>query len=410
MLTYLQYCSQYSLIVPQYITIDNGDPLPLRLAVRKLWLHYGLETPDFKLNGSPDRLNGQDLKKILLRLGIDSSLDPRLGWIASYPSLLMAIALFSPKEISYAKNSDPLFLRENFGSVIYLLEDSLNLLDNRSGQVLSHNGLGSICHAIYPFPRYGKIKQWELREIRELSEDDKKYEKRFVGVAKRFNVKSRSLEPANDHPYLRDQSQDKYLLAFSVKNVYIDCQLNLLFNPNHIRIENKLILGYLEFRTINHKIGSRSAIKIAELAVMPDNRMRFTFNEKIDQIVDPIELAAIAKMLPLLGVNKTVKGKTNHGIADIHCSSQLMESSTWLKVGVSVTIAINPNGTGKIWYKNIDKKRNLDPSRNKRIQASPPMQWDPIGKGDPLPDPIKGAKKPRTADNPYDQGVGKVKK
>ena len=400
MLTFLQYVSQFSLTVSQGFEIDGEDPIPLRLAIRKLWLHYGLETPDFKINGSPDRLNGQDLKKILIRLGIDSSIDPRLGWIASYPSLLVSIALFNPKAIDTAKNKESFFLRKDYGSIAWILEDSLSLLDNKDDRILSHKGLGSVVHAVYPLPRQGGIKPIEIKELSPIKDD---YEKRFVGVSKRFSIKSRSIEPSNDHPYLRDQSQDKYLLSFSVKNAKAFCQLNLLFFPNARRVENKLTLAYLEFRSIDHKSGSRSAITIGELYVLPDNRFKIGFNDKIDKIADPIEIASIAKMLPLLGVNKTVKGNTVHGMADIHKDSQLMQSSVWLKVGISVTIAVNPSGSGKIWYdaRNADRPRNAEKTRNRLIQSAPPIHWDPIGKSDP--DPIKGANLPRSVAFPYDR-------
>jgi hypothetical protein len=84
---------------------------------------------------------------------VDSSLDPRLGWIGSYPSLILSIALTDPIGLlnGYPKNEDPTHIRQSRGSIAWLLEDSLKFSDNKEyTATLWINGVPSSLVAIIP--------------------------------------------------------------------------------------------------------------------------------------------------------------------------------------------------------------------------------------------------------------------
>ena len=398
MITFLNYVRQYSLEYKQLIPVDNNGALPLRLAIRQLWINQGLESPSFQKNGSQDRLNGNDLRNVLLSLGVDSTLDPRLGWIGSYPSLILSIALTDPIGLlnGYPKNEDPTHIRQNSGSIAWLLEDSLKFSDNKESMILSHDGLGSIVHKVYPFPRSGKVKKIEIKE--ENKADPVPYEKRFTGISKRFKVAGSPLHPDSVHPYLRDQGQDRFLLCFTTQAYPVQGQLNILVNPARSFVGDKgdQLIGSLEYRSVNRITGSRLVRIIGDLIATTKGKFKITFNNRINEIIDPLDCKNLGKLFPLIGINqKTIKPDNYYTLSNIYESSQLLENSTWNKVGlnVSITKENNPIFIGK--EKNTEKRRNRD------IQSAPPIHWDPIGKSDP--DPIKGANLPRSVAFPYDR-------
>ena len=405
MIDFLSFISRYSLVMSDKIHFD-GKAYPLRLAVRKIWLDCDLESPDFRINGSEYELTGSDLKKLLIRLGFTSSIDPRLDWLASYPSLILAAAVIDPYGLLHGeiRDSKTTFIARGDNSVWIVakkLERSILDRSFMTDMIISHQGLGSIVHKIFPLPIEGQLKKYEIKE--ESKADPIPYETRFTGTSKRFKVAGSPLHPDSVHPYLRDQSQDKFLICFTVNSYPIQGQLNILVNPTKWDISDRssnLVeyrLGSIEYRSVNRINGSRVVKTIGDLIATARGKFRIIVGKKIEEITDQLDLLNLGKLLPLIGINQKSIYSKAYTLCNIHESSQLLDPRIWHKVGlnVSITKENNPIFIGK--EKNTEKRRNRD------IQSAPPIHWDPIGKSDLLPDPIKGANLPRSVDYPYDR-------
>lgn len=375
---YVSLFSKYR--IQNYTVIDSldgiQDPEEHNLIDLALFRFNKAGLGSFRISSSGS-ITGREIINLLSQLKIKDIRDPRLGYIARYPSLVLAMLLLKPEIIKKCSI-------DSFNDFSYILPVAQDI------ETLSYISLPKIARSEnddYPiFYCPSTVRDIDRSVIRPVNKTEEFYDPlRFDTYLDRTVLNSdgrkrNKIRIKRDH-YVGieklefDRIGDQYSYFGVKREKEEETLLQVLFN---IKPTNKDI-GDVFIQTNNNRTGSQTRVNLGKLSLSKD-RLQIKFSNDLRSL-NSLNALHCAYLLNMIGIHLAgVKANLRYTLRMIDPDSGFVIPDHWSKVGIQVKYN-NENRSFRIISLGNDSTRKdpvvLPSGRDKNVY---PVGWNPTVK------------------------------
>lgn len=328
----------------------------------------------FRISSSGS-INGREIISLLSQLKIKDIRDPRLGYIARYPSLVLAMLLLKPEVIKQCSI-------DSFNDFGYILPVAKDI------ELLSYISIPSIVRSDnddYPvFYCPNSVKDIDRSPVRPVNKAEEYYDPLKIDTyhdratlnpdgRKRNKIRIKRDHYVGVERLEFDRIGDQYSYFATKRDKEEETLIQVLFNIKPTLKD----IGSVFLQTNNNATGSKIRVCLGKLSCSKD-RLQIKFSNDLRSL-NKLNALHCAYLLNMIGIHLAgIKANLAYTLRMIDPNSGFVIPDHWSKVGIQVNYN-QENRSFRILSLGISSTRKNDPVilPSGRDKNTYPIGWDP---------------------------------